>query len=436
MNRGTATTGGAPSSPGCAVSSQLPSPDFASNMRLVGHSDIGGRGDGLQVMVHRGFAYVAHPWSQGFSIVDVRDPRAPGGVTYVPSPPNTWTIHLQTHDDLLLVVNALDLFADTSTFPDEKSYYTRSIGAAVGTTAHGSQRPWTAGMTVYDISIPNAPRRIGFLPVQGVGIHRIWYVGGRWAYASALIDGFSDYIFLTIDLADPTRPAEAGRWWIPGMNVAGGETPNWPEGRRFALHHALVEGDTAYAAWRDGGLTILDVSERSMPKLITHRNWSPPYGGGTHSPLPLTARDLLLVADEAVLDHEEDGRKLTWIFDIRDKANPVSIATLPTPGEADYKAKGGHFGPHNLHENRPGSFVSDTLVFAAYQNAGVRAFDISDAYRPREVGALVPPAPGAMTDRRPNRPRVVQTADVFVDRSGLIYATDNNGGLSIVEFGG
>lgn len=423
---------------------ELPRPDFARNMRLVGHSPIGGRGDGLQIMVHRGFAYVAHPWSQGFSIVDVRDPRNPGAVAYFAAPPNTWTIHLQTHDDLLLVVDALDLFADTSTFPDEKSYYTRSLGQVVGGQVAGGQaaglggasRPWTAGMTVYDISVPDRPRRIGFMPVEGVGIHRIWYVGGRWAYASALIDGFSDYIFITIDMADPARPVEAGRWWIPGMNAAAGETPAWAENRRYALHHAVVDGDTAYAAWRDGGLTILDVKDRAAPSLVAHRNWSPPFGGGTHSPLPLPARDLLVVADEAVLDHEEDGRKLTWLFDIREKGNPVSISTFPTPAETDYVAKGGHFGPHNLHENRPGSFVSDTLIFAAYQNAGIRAFDISDPFRPVETGALVPAAPRSMTDRRPGRPRVVQTADVFVDQAGLIHATDNNGGLFIVEYGG
>jgi len=51
----------------------LPAPDYARNMRLIGHSDQGGRPDALQVMVNRGFAYVAHPWSQGFSIIDVRD---------------------------------------------------------------------------------------------------------------------------------------------------------------------------------------------------------------------------------------------------------------------------------------------------------------------------------------------------------------------------
>ena len=71
------------------------------------------------------------------------------------------------------------------------------------------------------------------MPVEGGGIHRIWYTGGHWAYASALIDGFTDYIFITIDMSDPTKPREAGRWWIPGMNQAAGETPNWPGTSRY-----------------------------------------------------------------------------------------------------------------------------------------------------------------------------------------------------------
>jgi hypothetical protein len=32
--------------------------------------------------------------------------------------------------------------------------------------------------------------------------------------------------------------------------------------------------------------------------------------------------------------------------------------------------------------------------------------------------------------------RVIQSADVFVDAGGLIYSTDYNAGLSIMEFGG
>ena len=154
-----------------------------------------------------------------------------------------------------------------------------------------------------------------------------------------------------------------------------------------------MHGDTAYGAWRDAGLVMIDVANRAQPKLITHRNWSPPFGGGTHNCLPLPDRDLLVVLDEAVLDHQEDGLKLIWMFDIREPENPVSIATFPTPAEADYVRKGGHFGPHNIHENRPGSFVSSELIFATYQNAGVRVFDIRDQYHPVEVGALVPPQP-------------------------------------------
>ncbi len=133
----------------------------------------------------------------------------------------------------------------------------------------------------------------------------------------------------------------------------------------------------AYGAWRDGGLTVHDVSDPAKPRLLVHRNWSPPFGGGTHSPLPLPDRDLLLVGDEATQDNGEDGIKNIWVFDVRVPANPVSIATMPQPAEADYRAKGAKFGPHNLHENRPGSFQSSSLVFATWYNAGVRAFDIS-----------------------------------------------------------
>ena len=418
------------------MSVDLPRPDYARNMRLVGHSDQGGRPDGVQIMVHRGFAYTGHMFSKGFSIVDVRDPKNPKPAGYFPAPTDTWNIHLQTHGDLLLVINAKDMFA-AAEFADERAYYRGQLGTVVGTAqAASSMRNWTAGLAVYDISQPATPRRIGFMPVEGGGIHRIWYVGGRWAYVSALLDGFTDYIFMAVDMADPANPRAAGRNWIPGMNLAAGETPSWPASRRYGLHHAIVHGDTAYAAWRDGGMVVIDVADREQPKLVVHRNWSPPFGGGTHNCLPLPDRQLLVVLDEAVLDHQEDGLKLIWVFDNRDRTNPVSISTFPTPAEADYVGKGGHFGPHNIHENRPGSFVSSELIFATYQNAGVRVFDIRDQYRPIEVGAWVPPAPARMMDHRPNRARVIQSADVFVDRSGLIYSTDYNAGLFILQYGG
>jgi hypothetical protein len=274
------------------------------------------------------------------------------------------------------------------------------------------------------------------MPVDGVGLHRIWYVGGRWAYASALLDGFSDYIMITIDMADPTKPKLAGKLWLPGMNIAAGETPKWPmEYGRYGLHHPIVHGDTAYCSWRDGCLAVVDVADRANPKLITHKYWAPPYGGGTHNALPLPDRDLLIVVDEAVLDHQEDGDKPIWIFDIREKSNPVSISTFPAPKDADYKSHEGHFGPHNIHENRPGTFVSSDTIFATYQNAGLRVFDIRDKYAPVEIGAFVPPAPPKMVDGKDKKP-VIQMCDVFVDKEGIIYTTDHHAGLYTAEFTG
>ncbi len=419
------------------ASQDLPKPDYARNMRLIGYSDQGGRPDGVQLMVNKGYAFIGHMFSKGFSVVDVRDPRNPKPAAYVPAPPNTWNIHLQTHGDLLLVINAKDMFA-AAEFQDEHQYYKGALGEKVGTAEKKTApvRDWTAGMAVYDIADPAKPRQIAFMPVEGGGVHRIWYTGGRWAYVSALLDGFSDYIFMTVDMADVTRPRAVGRYWLPGMNLAAGETPDWPPTRRYGLHHATVNGDTAYGAWRDAGLVMIDVTDRSEPKLVVHRNWSPPFGGGTHNCLALPDRDLMVVVDEAVLDNCEDGIKLIWLFDIREPANPVSISTFPTPAEADYCGKGGHFGPHNIHENRPDGFVSAETIFATYQNAGVRVFDIRDKYRPAEVAAFVPPVPKRLVDHRPNRPLVIQSCDVYVGKEGLVYSNDYNGGLYILEYQG
>jgi hypothetical protein len=417
------------------TSHNLPKSDFVRNMKLIGHTDQGGRPDGVQLMVNKSYAFVGHMFSKGFSVIDVRDPRKPKPVKYMPAPPNTWTIHLQTHGDLLLVINAMDMFA-AAALQDEKQYYTGSLSEKVGMDFKKQVRNWTAGLAVYDIAKPAEPRKIGFMPVEGGGIHRIWYVGGRWAYVSALLDGFTDYIFMTVDMADPTKPKEAGRYWLPGMNKAAGEHPTWPLNRRYGLHHAIVNGDTAYGAWRDGGLVMIDVSDRTNPKLITHRNWCPPYGGGTHNCLPLPDRQLLVVLDEAVLDNCEDGIKYIWMFDIREPSNPVSISTFPTPDEADYRNKGAHFGPHNIYENRSDGLVSSRLIFSTYQNAGIRVTDISNAYQPKEVAAFVPPAPERLVDHRPNRAKVIQSCDVWVSTDGVVYSTDFNGGMYILEYKG
>jgi hypothetical protein len=361
------------------------------------------------------------------SVIDVRDPRNPRTVNGIPTPTGSWALHLQTHGDLMLVINEFNFYA---AYTDEKDYYGRSINDTFG-------REFTAGIRVFDISSPAEPREIGFMPVDGKGVHRIWWDGGRYAYASIMPWGFTDHIFGVVDLIDPTHPVEVGRWWFPGMWADGGETPTWTN--RWALHHAVVAEDIAYCGWRDGGLVLLDVSDPTKPSMISHRNWAPPFGGGTHSGLPLPDRGLCIVPDEAIADNLADGLKHTWVVDVSAPSNPVTISTFPTPSEVDYGTKGGHFGPHNVHENRIGSFQSSNLIFATYQNAGVRVFDISNQFQPTEVGHFVPRAPTAeeFVDPRPNRPHVIHSVDVYVEQDGLMYVTDSSGGgIYILQYDG
>jgi hypothetical protein len=49
-------------------------PVSAHNIEFVGHTDQNGRGDGVQVMVHKGHAFVGHMFSDGFTITDISDP--------------------------------------------------------------------------------------------------------------------------------------------------------------------------------------------------------------------------------------------------------------------------------------------------------------------------------------------------------------------------
>lgn len=389
-------------------------PEAARNLRWLGHSELNGRPDGVQIMVNRGHAFVGHPFTGGgITVVDVREPTRPTPVNFLPVHPRSWCLHFQAFGDFLLVAEEFNFIA------------------------HKPQAQWrdpdcSAGLRVYDLTNPAQPRAIGFMPVPGLGLHRIWWTGGRYAYASALLDGFTDHIFMVIDLQEPRAPQEVARWWVPGMWKAGGETLAAPG--RVALHHPVVADDVAYCAWRDGGLVLLDVSEPTRPTHLGTRNLYPPFGGSTHTALPLKGRNLAAVAEEAMVDICVEQQKYIWLVDVREKSNPVTLATLPLPAEADYVAKGGTYGPHNLWENRPDGFTSATILFATFQSAGVRVYDTKNPFQPTELAYFVPPPPRTLVDPRPGSKRITHCADLYLTRDGLIHVTDYNGGLYVLEY--
>ena len=95
--------------------------------------------------------------------------------------------------------------------------------------------------------------------------------------------------------------------------------------------------------------------------------------------------------------------------------------------------RGGRFGAHNIHVNRPTPY-SRTLtqtVVGTFFNGGVRIYSIADPARPEEIGFLIPAAP-------PGNPmKTIQLNDVYVDEKGLIYTNDRvTGGLYVMEYTG
>ena len=367
----------------------------ARGLRGIGQHALDGFGDGMQVQKDGDALYVGHfgVSGAGTSILDASDPSDLRLVSQWKAPHGTHTHKVQVADGLLLVNHERFRGGD----------------------------PYSAGMAVYDLGDPFAPQQVGWFDSTGFGVHRIVWMGGDHAYVSATPEGFDDRIWVVVDMRDPANPVEAGRWWWPGQHVAAGEEPTWPEGKRFAAHHALVDGDTAYLGYGDAGLVVLDIADRAKPTQLANLQWSP--GGDTHTCLPLPGRDLLVVTDETVDSSTEEH--LVRVVDVADPADPRVVSVCPPP-PGDYATRGLRFGPHNTHENRPGSYRSAELVFVTYFNAGLRVYDVADAEHPVEIAHWLPVVPDGQV--------AVQMNDVWVGEDLDIYVTDRvNGGVYAVR---
>jgi hypothetical protein len=99
-------------------------PESASNLRFVGYSDMAGKADGTQIMVNKGHAFICNPFSGGTSVLDVTNPRAPKVVNFLPVHNRSWSIHLQSFGDLLLVIEEFNFY---SIFNEGSSYYDASV---------------------------------------------------------------------------------------------------------------------------------------------------------------------------------------------------------------------------------------------------------------------------------------------------------------------
>ena len=401
-----------------------PSREMAFNMKLIGAHELNGNGnvgEGISIQKTRDgrrILWVAHESAPtNFTGIDVTDPRKPKVVIQTQLP------HSRVRS------NSLDVVGDVMCV----AYQTRDLGA----------KP--AGFELFDISKPEDPKSISFFDCSGPhsrGVHMVWFVDGQTVHISSGAEDFEphdprdDQIYRIIDVSNLSKPTEVGRWWAPGTKKGDKETwrtdPGGSELGRvgYRVHNTCVwpqRPDRAYLGYIDYGAVILDISDRTNPKMVSRWTHRPSFH---HSLMPLFSRDLMVMSDESTVDGAKDWPMLVYMLDVKDERYPTSISTLPMPPVETFSKRGGRFGAHNLHDNVPveTSHCSDEIIYCAMFNGGVRIYDTKNPYQPQEIGYYVPAAPAL------SPAGAAQMNDIWVDENRLVYTVDRlAGGIYILE---
>jgi hypothetical protein len=403
-----------------------------SEIRL-GHDMAGG--EGMAVHAGRGgrrtlFVAAEHAPAD-FVAIDVTDPRRPSPVCRRDIPPGVRSNNLAIFGDLLAV--------------------TRQAKEKGG-------KP--AGVEFFDISEPADPRSIGFYDASGgrsVGTHFVWLAADGHAYLATQAadyvprDPRDRFMMSILDVSDPSRPAEAGRWWPAGL-LEGDDDPAplrpaqrladsrgvtltseqrgarrtdiggqsaWDFG--FRVHNVTVlpeQPDRAYVACTSGGGYILDISDRSRPSVVGALQYSGPLPGAAHTFVPLGSSGFAVLSDETLEEGAADMPQNLWIVDARVEKRPLIIGNIG-PEWPDLIPEKGRFGAHNLHEYPPGQAAlrSFDIAAGAFFGLGIGVYDVSVPFRPREIGYFAPGVGG-------KSPGTGQMNDVFIDDRSVVYCVD------------
>jgi hypothetical protein len=442
-------------------------PPEASNMRLVGTSDLQARSAYQPTIHHQGdrwIAYIGHhggtddipdpvnPMTgkgepNGTSIVDVTDPAHPKYLRHIPGQEGKYE---SGGAQMVRICDGEDLPKG-----DRNAVY---MLRAVGSQGH---EIWN----VADPANPVLVIRIG----EGLkDTHKsFWECDTGIAY---LVSGAPDWrtrrMTEIYDLSNPAQPKKIRDFGLPGQEPgATGAVPT-------ELHGPISTGPKGnrvyfgYGTNKGGFLQIVDRDKLlNGPKPPTPDNLTFPEIArmplsalnGAHTVFPMPGmpiaefahdndgktRDIVMIVDEAIQNECGEARQMVWFADVTTEARPMLISSYTVPeASGNFCERGGRFGSHSSNESMAPVYYRK-MAFIAFFNAGVRALDIRDPYHPKEVGYFIPSITSA-TDKRcvtidgKDRCKVaIQTNNVETDERGYIYAVDRaNTGLHILELTG
>ncbi|MGQ7793861.1 LVIVD repeat-containing protein [Faunimonas sp. B44] len=416
---------------------------LAHRTRQIGHLDIPGGG---QVVVRDGYAYVGHmkpPY--GTSIIDVRDPKNPRIISQITLPnEDSHTHKVRVVGDVMITnveENNRHLKRKGGNIPAAEAKLAAALGRAPSdgelATAIGvdvvdipylrrvlGESYRDGGFKVWDISDRTKPRELCHVRTHGFGVHR-FHADERYAYISTEMEGYVGNILIVYDMADPARPQEVSRWWMPGQHVAGGETPTW-RGYSNRLHHAMRCGDELWASVWHAGIRVIDASDIRDLRTVGEYDYHPAIPEPTHTVMPfenmIGGRRYAAAIDEEHVHVRGRLRGFMWILDVTDLSAIKAVSTF-TVSELDspFSGRGGRFGAHQYREK-----LDSTLVYATWFAGGLRIVDVKNPEEPEEVGYFIPEPHKA--DGAP------QSNDVDVDEEGRIYLLDRDRGFHVLEF--
>lgn len=439
---------------------------YSKNIEVCSFHDLNGHPSGFQMALQKKngkyYIYIASYRYNGVNILEVTDPKNPRFVQFLQGPdggPNQLVPKIQIADGIMITA------------------LSGMVGFLHGTNDSDNQYI-IPGVAIWDVSDPEQPVQKSIYRVDGFGVHRFFYNGGRYAYLSGNVNGYNGFILRILDIADPSKPAEVGRWWM-GEQFAGDKKPRGviaysdEESLEVPYVHAMtVRDDKCFIAGGTGGFLIVDVKDKANPTLISRLQLVPPLGGGkggapVHTALPLGDRPYVVVTNEGERapywsgeDDPKHGRFVTiktnpiniiGLVEITDISHPNLISVFPYPEVPEKFIHGQNFnivdgirvpfGPHNLFD----AFGTDVYekrddrVYCAYFNAGLRVYDVSDPFVPKEIAYFIPPDPPKEAPfNNPEKtlfpgPMVATTEDVLVDDRGIIYLDTFLDGLYILK---
>ena len=398
----------------------------AEGVELLGYHDLDGMpGFKLQLQVLAGDApggerwllYLSRFWHAGTTILDVTDPTAPVTVGEVPAPddPNVASWQIQVADGLLiqsLEHRPVPWGGDPSAATDE-------------------------GLRIWDVTDPTAPTMLGRYRWGASGTHRNYYTGGRYVHATAAVPEVEGNVYAILDIADPGR---AGR----GRSVRAPGADRRQRDGAVSLHGPPYPiGDRAYLPYGAAGVVIVDISDPTAITEVSRLDIGAAFTStiAMHTVIPLPERGLAVVNTEAIAELAEEPYNFAGIVDLSDERAPRLVSLLPPPvptadaGYPNFHRRGGRFGPHNQHHHQglPHLLQDDARVHLTWFNAGLRIYDTTDPYVPREIAWFLPDDPSERRGPLPRTALVTQSEDVLVDTRGVIYLTDKNHGLHLLR---